>query len=81
MHAEIAFSFLFFLVFFTIREERPGTKVNAAGHPGCVSCQQSLQLLTPQKVAQASINCQVKFREYPEFSRDKVKQSEVDNAF
>lgn len=70
MHAAILF-------FLTIRKEQPDTKVNEIGHPGRISCQQLLQLPTPQKAGWASVNCQAKFREYSEFSWDKLKQIEV----
>lgn len=69
------------LIFLTIRQEQPDTKVNETGHPGCISCQQLLQLLNPQKAGWASVNCQAKLREYSEFSWDKLKQIEVDNVF
>lgn len=61
------------LFFFTTKKEQPGTKVNERGHPGSISCQQSLQLFSPQKALWACINCQAKLREFSEFSWERVK--------
>lgn len=47
MHAKIS-------SFFTTKKEQPSTKVNERGHPGSISCQQSVQLFNPQKASWAA---------------------------